>query len=180
MTTAIKPARSEATRKHITSLFRAFNSHDATAVVAHFTDDVQWFAPMLDEPVVGREAAQREVEATFTAMPDLHFPLGDVEIFTDANGAKAIAHYTFSGTMTGSLNPPGFAPTGRRADIEGACLYEMRDGLIAKHTVIFDGLRLAQDLGLLPASQSIVVKVLVGAQRLVNDVVEGVTGLVRR
>lgn len=180
MTTAVKPAGSAATRKHITSLFRAFNSHDATEVVSHFTDDVQWFAPMLDEPVVGREAAQREVEALFAAMPDLHFPLGDVEIFADANGAKAIAHYTFSGTMTGSMNPPGFAPTGQRADIEGACVYEMREGLIAKHTVIFDGLRLAQDLGLLPGSGSILVKVLVGAQRVANGVATALTRLVGR
>ena len=46
-----------------------------------------------------------------------------------------------TGTFTGDLavwgkrygaNPPAWAPTGRRVDIEGVDLYEFRDGLISR------------------------------------------------
>lgn len=176
MTTATKTATAESIRAHIESLIRAFNEHDAKKVISHFTDDVEWMAPLLDAPVVGRDAAEHEVERTIEAMPDLQMPLDDVEVFYADDGRRAIASFRFTGTMTGRMDPPGFAPTGRHAEFFGVCRYEFRDGLIAKHTIVYDGLRFAQDLGLLPGNESIAVKALVGTQRLVG----GVTKLIHR
>lgn len=179
MTSAVKHTAATA-REHILSVFRTYNTHDPKAIVALFTDDVEWSQPMLDEPVKGRAAAQKELEATFRAMPDLHIPLDDVEIFTSEDGRKAISAYKLSGTMTGPMDPPGFAPTGRKAEIFGTCVYEFRGGLISRHFIVFDGMKLAQDLGLLPRNDSIAVKAMVGTQRLAGGITKGVGKLVHR
>ncbi len=68
-------------------------------------------------------------------------------------------------TMTGRLDPPGWEPTGKGAEVAGMCAYEFRDGLIARHTVIYDQMSLSQQLGLMPATDSAPVKAMVGLQK---------------
>ena len=179
MTSAVKPG-TEAVREQIIALFRAYNEHDVKAFVAHFTDDVEWSEPMLDAPVKGRAAAQKRVLDQFRATPDATMPLDDVEIFVREDGRKAVSVFRFVGTMTGPLDPPGFAPTGRKAEFVGTCVYEFRRGLISRHTIVYDGLKLAQDLGLLPRNDSIATKALVGTQRIAEGVTKGVGKLIRR
>jgi hypothetical protein len=45
-----------------------------------------------------------------------------------ADGRKAIAPWRMTGTMTGPLVPPGFAPTGQRLTLEGDDHWESRTG----------------------------------------------------
>ena len=52
--------------------------------------------------------------------------------------------------MLGPINPPGFAPTGRKVDFDGFDLMEFRDGKLCHCVTRFDGINLVQQLGLLP------------------------------
>lgn len=166
----------EQIRTRIESLFAAFNAHDVEALMANFTDDVVWEDPMEPAPLVGREAAERLVRAEFSALPDIHFPKEEVEIYRSLDGQHAASRWHMVATMTGRMDPPGFEPTGRTADVAGTCTYEFRDGLISRHTMHYDTMSFARKLGLMPASDSVAYKAMVGAQ----VVGKKVTGIFRR
>jgi hypothetical protein len=56
--------------------------------------------------------------------------------------------------MKGSVEPPGFAPTGRRMQVDGVDLWRMRDGRIARYRAFYDVTDLARQLGIVPPSGS--------------------------
>ena len=69
-------------------------------------------------------------------------------------------------TMKGRLDPPGYEPTGMTGDVTGMCRYEFTDGgLIARHQIIYDTMTLARGLGLMPPSDSVPYRMLVGLQQ---------------
>ena len=84
--------------------------------------------------------------------------------------------WRMTGTFTGELEfwgkrygskPPTWAPTGRAIDIDGIDLYEFRDGLISRHTLIYDLYNFTQQIGLLPPRDREVPAVMLLAQRLI-------------
>lgn len=52
--------------------------------------------------------------------------------------------------MRGPVEPPGFAPTGRRMRMDGVDLWTMRDGRIARYHAFYDMTELARQLGIVP------------------------------
>lgn len=156
-------------RQQIERLFAAYNEHDVAKVLAFFTDDVVWTQP-LEGTVNGRAEAEKVLLAMRGTMPDLHFPIEDVQIFVADDGKLAASTYRMTGAMTGRADPPGYEPTGKTATVRGACLYEMRGDLIARHTVIYDGVDLLQQLGLMPATNSLPSKLIAGAQTVTSKV----------
>ena len=137
-------------RDCIDTLFDAYNEHDVDGVVAQFTEDVIW-EPDQAFPVIGRTAAGLMLRSQFRAFPDLHFPKDEIVVYTSSEG-KAASKWRMIATMTGRLYPPGYAPTGRTADCTGMCAYEFRDGLISRHTVVYDVMGFSQKLGILSAT----------------------------
>ena len=152
-------------RTQVGALFEAYNDHDVDAILALFTDDVAFEDPNLPAPALGKEAVAEVVGGQFRAMPDLHFPKEEIAIFTSP-GATAASRWHAVGTMTGRLDPPGYLPTGQTADWAGMCSYEFRDGLISRHVLVYDVLGVTQKLGLMPATDSVMTKTLVGAQNV--------------
>ncbi len=76
-----------------------------------------------------------------------------------------------TGTFTGDLQLWGkpalaYAPTGRRVEIEGVDVYELRDGLICHWMIHYDLLGLSQQFGLFPPNDSPMIGLLVRLQRL--------------
>lgn len=163
MTTAKPTIDKTFVRKHIEGLFGAYNEGISEKVMTFFTEDVVWTQP-LDGMVTGRAEAEKLLKAMKITMPDLHFPIEDVQIFVSDDAKQAISTYRLIGTMTGRADPPGYEPTGKTASIRGTCVYELRDGLIARHTIIYDALDLLQQLGLMPATDSLPTKIMAGAQ----------------
>jgi steroid delta-isomerase-like uncharacterized protein len=152
-------------RAQLQRLFDAYEEHDVTKVLTFFTEDVTWTQPM-DGTVVGRDNAEHLLRQMFTAMPDVRFPVADRHFFIAEDGHSAVATWTMTGTMTGIAEPPGYLPTGRTATIRGACSYTFRDGLISRHLVLFDGIDLLQQLGLMPGLDSLPTKLLTGVQNV--------------
>jgi SnoaL-like polyketide cyclase len=84
-----------------------------------------------------------------------------------------------TGTFTGDLEvwgkrfgptPPAYGPTGRRADIEGVDIYEFRDGLISRWTIVYDLLGLSRQLGIVPGTDNRMFPLMVRAQRLASRI----------
>jgi predicted ester cyclase len=96
-------------------------------------------------PMQGMEGAKQLGSLFHNAFPDARIVLDNLA----AEGDRVGAHFTFSGTHTGSfLDLP---PTGKRVAVQGAGLFRVVDGKLAENWVNFDALGLMQQLGVVPA-----------------------------
>ncbi len=126
----------------------AWNSHDADRLLAHMTPDVVYDDSGWPVTMRGHADVRRFVEHTWRAFPDMHIEI--VEGPYRLGEEKAALWWRGAGTMTGPLDPPGLAPTGRRWQVEGADFHEYRDGLISRLCIVFNLAETSQQLGLMP------------------------------
>lgn len=167
MAAPTKTMTAAAMRAAIQAFIKAWNDHDVDAIVAKVTPDVMWANPNLSGPVRvvhGREAAAADLRAGFTAYPDLHTAMDDLNIYSTNDPSVGFSTWTATGTMTGPM--AGMAPTGKPFRIRGACVYKFRDGLIAEHTMVYDSMDIAQQIGLIPSENDFSFKMLAQLQRL--------------
>jgi steroid delta-isomerase-like uncharacterized protein len=154
----------------------AWNSHNLDALEAMVTEDITWEDPaQFGETVHGRAEFRAFTEDLFRGIPDVRFdPIGAPYLPLEGDGLAV--RWRMTGTFTGDLalwgksfgpNPPAYAPTGRSVDIEGVDLYEFRDGLLSRWTIVYDLFGLSQQLGLIPGVDSRMTPIMVRAQRLV-------------
>jgi predicted ester cyclase len=131
-------------------LHGAANAHDAQAVAALCCDDVVWEDPAAPHTLHGRDAVLRfHRDIMFPALPDTHIEIIDGP-YLALDGTGVAARLRISGTMTGPLVPPGFAPTGGHLVFETAEFSQFKDGLLAHHTVVLNMLDLARQIGAVP------------------------------
>lgn len=153
----------------------AWNTHDLDALTELVTDDVVWDDPaMFGETVHGRAEFRAFTETFFRGLPDVRFEAtGPFYLATEGMGLAV--PWRMTGTLTGELawwgkrygaNPPAFAPTGRRCDLEGVDVYEFRDGLLSRWAIHYDLLDLSQQLGLAPPAGGGLSRLLLRGQRL--------------
>jgi len=143
----------------------AWNAHDPKAVCACATDDVVWVDPALPEPARGHSGLAQFVRDSCMAFPDLSFSEpGAPAIAPD--GLVAYVPWRMTGTNTGPIDPPGFAPTGRSVAIPGFDIWQFRGGRIWRYEAIYDFSLVAAQLGLTPPRGGFAEKALVRAQRL--------------
>jgi predicted ester cyclase len=129
------------------------------------TEDIVWEDPALTEPARGIPAVQEFMRTSFQAFPDLHFSAPDPPHLTMTGDLIAWA-WSMEGTMKGTIDPPGFAPTGRRMRVEGVDLWRMRDERIAGYRAFYDVMDLARQLGFMPPTGSRAERATVALQRL--------------
>jgi steroid delta-isomerase-like uncharacterized protein len=143
----------------------AWNGRDAGAIDAFVTDDVVWRDPALPEPARGPAGVRAFMEVGWRAFPDLHFEPAD-ERFLIRQGDHLVLPWTMAGTFEGRLDPPGFAPTGRRMRVPGVDLIVLRGERIADYTALYDMNELARRLGIAPSPGSGGERMMVAMQRL--------------
>jgi steroid delta-isomerase-like uncharacterized protein len=143
----------------------AWNSRDPSAVGACVTEDVFWEDPALPGPARGRQEVEAFVALTRTGFPDYEFSeLAPPAIAED--GLTAYVPWVMTGTNTGPLDPPGFAATGKRIEIEGIDRWQFRGGRIARYRACYDFAEMARQLGLLPPRGGTLERMGASAQRL--------------
>jgi steroid delta-isomerase-like uncharacterized protein len=144
----------------------AWNRRDGHALAALCTPDVEFHDPAIGT-VHGREAVADWVLACATGFPDFRFE--DIELpYPARDRPKAIVPWRMTGTNTGPLDPPGFAPTGRSIVIEGVDHWWFRGDLVARYRADYDLNDVMRQLHLAPAPGSAAEKAFVGAQRLAH------------
>ena len=149
-------------RDTIMAFLTAMNEHDVDRTLEFLAADATWRQG--SDAAEGHAAIRELLESLWRSTADMHIPLDDVEFFVSADGDDVASFWRATATMTGEFQ--GFAPTGRRAEFRGACHYQMRDGKIATHTVIYDETSIAQQFGLMPKTDSRTYRLMAGAQRL--------------
>jgi predicted ester cyclase len=106
------------------------------------------------------------LEALWRAIPDMAFELLDGPYIIPGE-PRASFHWRGQGTFTGRMDPPGFAPTGRRWEVDGVDFQEYRNGRIVNLRVAFDMMTVSRQLGVMPAAGSRGERVLAAVQRRV-------------
>ena len=153
-------------RRFLQRLHAAVNAHDAPAIAALCSDDVVWEDPAAPETLRGRDAVlcfHRDV--MFPALPDVRVEVIDGP-YLSLDGASVAARLRISGTMTGALTPPGFAPTGGPLSFETAEFSRIERGLLAHHAVVLNMLDLARQIGAAPQSGTLGARVGLWLQHL--------------
>ena len=155
----------EEAREFATRWRTAWNSRVPDEVLALCAPDVAWNDPLTEGRERGTEAVRRYLEALWGAFPDMELDWVESPLCSLDTGRVA-CRWRMTGTMLGSLEPQGFAPTGRSLDAEGIDVFDLRDGVAQGYEGFFDARAMAQQLGLLPAAGSAAERVAVAAQRI--------------
>jgi steroid delta-isomerase-like uncharacterized protein len=151
-------------RDFIGRWLEAWNSHQAERVLGFLTEDVEVRDDSWPETMHGHGDVREFLQALWRAIPDMRFELLEGP-YVIPGQPRASFHWRGSGTFTGPMDPPGFAPTGRRWEIDGADFQEYRDGRIVKLRVAFDMMSVSRQLGVLPARGSSEERALATVQR---------------
>ena len=142
----------------------AWNSHEVDRLLELMTDDVEYHDDAWPKTMHGHADVREFLESTWRGIPDMTFELV-AGPYVIPGQPRAAFHWRGWGTHTGVLDPPGFAPTGRRWEVEGADFHEYRDGRVSRLRVSFDMMTVSRQLGLMPAPGSGAERALVLAQR---------------
>ena len=128
----------------------------------NFTEDITLVAS--PENIVGIEAFKAYYSNFITGFSDIEFTMDDVF----GQGDKIVKHWRFKGTHTGDFF--GIPPTGKKVDLDGVTLVEMKEGKIAKEQDFFDNLVFMDQLGMDPFLNPDNIMVV---QKLYNDFEKG-------
>jgi len=120
----------------------AWRRRDPVALASDHTAQGTVVSPIFSK-IKGRDAIQRSYESLFQSFPD--WSMNNEPPLID--GERVAVPFTAKATHAGRFM--GLDGTGRRCEIHGILLMEMRDGLIAEERRIYDFTGLLIQLGVL-------------------------------
>jgi len=125
-----------------------FNAHDIDGFTRVLADDVVFKAPGGIQGQ-GKEACAAFFGSWFAAFSDGRVEVQAIHFVDDL----AIEEGTFIGTQDGVLHGPGqdIPPTGRSVEVDYIQVLHFCDGKHASFNLMFDRLKLLEQLGLAPA-----------------------------
>ena len=127
--------------------------------------DVVVHDPMSPVPARGRAAALTRTQQQYQPFPDGRIDvLG--EPFVSLDPAELAYRWRFTGTHAKAIDPPGFAPTGRRVAIDGVSVLRFSDQLVIEARLFFDSTDVARQVLAAPPVGSPLERVVVLSQRL--------------
>ena len=128
-----------------------YNAGDLDACMELYAEDAVQI--MHDGTFAGRSAIRERLARDLTACPDAAYTVGS---FVEQGGSFA-DEWTFAGTHTGPfLLPDGtqLPPTGKRLEIKGMELVQVRDGKIVIDNLYYDAMAILVQLGIIPQGAS--------------------------
>jgi len=124
-----------------------YKQGDLDGIMDLYADDaVQW---MPDGIFSGRSSIRERLARELAAFSDLDW---GVTSFVEQDDAFA-DEWFFAGTHTGPLVMPDgteLPPTGKRVEMQGMELVQVRDGKVVVDNLYYDNLSIAAQLGLIP------------------------------
>ncbi len=129
-----------------TQMFAAWNRHDVEALVGMLDENGTYIDIGLGVSNTGHEAVRKylaQLETRFST--DYTMTQSGIALMTEHA-------YVVEWVMKGTQNGTGYdlPPTGRRFEIHGVSVGEMRDGKVVRNTDYWNRLGLLKQLGLVP------------------------------
>jgi steroid delta-isomerase-like uncharacterized protein len=143
----------------------AWNSHEPDRLLELMTEDIVYDDSAWPRTMRGHADVREFLDSTWRALPDLAFEIA-AGPFLEDGAPRAVVYWKGTGTFTGPLEPPGFAPTGARLEFDGFDLQEYRDGRVSRLRIVFDMMDVSRQVGLMPQPGSRIEKAGATAQRL--------------
>jgi steroid delta-isomerase-like uncharacterized protein len=136
-----------ANRKLLDRYVELYNEGDLDGVMDLYAEDAVQNMP--DGTFEGRSTIRERLAQELDAFPDVTH---SVRSFVEQGGTFA-DEWTFVGTHTGTFPLPDgtqLPPTGKRVEIRGMELVQVRDGKVVVNTLYYDNMAVAIQLGLVP------------------------------
>jgi steroid delta-isomerase-like uncharacterized protein len=128
------------------SLLAAWNTRDLEGFMSLLAEDVEWYDPAMPEPPArGRPAVMAFAEAVLHAFPDFEYEVRG-PLCTAADGSRCAIVWRITATHLRHLRPLGYAPTRRKASIDGVDVLDIREGKVTRILTAFDLLPAAEQL----------------------------------
>jgi steroid delta-isomerase-like uncharacterized protein len=134
-------------RQLLETYVELYNAGDLDACMELYAEDAVQL--MHDGLFEGRSAIHARLARDLEACPDATYT---VKSFVEAGDTFA-DEWTFTGTQTGAFRLPDgteFPPTGKRVEIKGMELVEVRDGKIVVDNLYYDSMAFLTQFGLVP------------------------------
>jgi len=128
----------------VTDVLEFWNRQDVEGVLAHYDDSITWLNVALEETYRGKGEVRVFLRKLFRAFPDLNFEVS----YKIARGHNVAEQWLIRGTHLGTFM--GIPGTGRRVEIPGMSMAELRQGKFVSDHFYFDALGVLRDMGLMP------------------------------
>ena len=128
-----------------------YNAGDLDACMELYAEDA--VQRMHDGTFAGRAAIRERLARDLTACPDAAYTVGS---FVE-QGDSLADEWTFAGTHTGPFSLPDgtqLPPTGKRLEIKGMELVQVRDVKIIIDNLYYDAMAVLAQLGVIPQGAS--------------------------
>jgi len=146
----------------------AWNARDLDRVLGFLADDVEWNDPAMQSPAKGKIAVESFTQSLLRAFPDFVYTIRD-PICVAADCSRCAVPWRISATHSDYFDPPGFAPTNRRAVFDGVDMLEFRGSQVCRIETLFDVIPPAEQflgISLRPPAGGFREKCVVAFQRL--------------
>jgi predicted ester cyclase len=124
----------------------AWNSHEPDRLLELMTEDIVYDDSFWPQTMRDHGQVREFLEFLWRALPDLEFE--DLEgPFLPTDALTAVYYWRGTGTFTGPMDPPGFAPTRARVAFEGFELLEFRGDRLCRLRIVYDIMDLYRQMG---------------------------------
>jgi steroid delta-isomerase-like uncharacterized protein len=131
--------------RSVTDVLQYWNRQDLEGVLTYYDDRITWLNIAMEETYRGKAEVRVFLRKLFTAFPDLNFEV----TYKIARSDNVAEQWFIRGTHRGMFM--GIPPTGRRVEIPGMSMAELRDGKFVSDHFYFDALGVLRDMALMPS-----------------------------
>jgi steroid delta-isomerase-like uncharacterized protein len=160
----------------VTDVLQYWNRQDLEGVLTYYDDSITWLNIAMKETYRGKAEVRVFLRKLFAAFPDLNFEV----TYKIARGDNVAEQWFIRGTHRGTFM--GIPPTGRRVEIPGMSMAELREGKFVSDHFYFDALGVLRDMALMPplsVSETLVGRGFLGLGVAVTRLVGSLVGAIR-
>ena len=128
----------------VADVLEFWNTANIPGVLTFYDEEITWRNVALEETYQGKEQVEDFLNRLYKAFPDLQFSVSH----KIARGNNVAEQWLLVGTHKGTFL--GVPATGRRVEIPGMSMIEMRDGRFLSDTFYFDAGIVMRQMRLLP------------------------------
>jgi steroid delta-isomerase-like uncharacterized protein len=130
--------------RSVSEVLQYWNRQDAEGVLAYYDDRITWLNVAMEETYRGKNEVRAFLRKLFAAFPDLNFEV----TYRIARGDNVAEQWFIRGTHLGVFM--GIPATGRRVEIPGMSMAELREAKFVSDHFYFDALGVLRDMALMP------------------------------